>query len=169
MKEKKGVLGIVIVIIAILIIGGFIFYAATSSSDELESNSNAAGSALKVSGEENSLAPAEQVATTPQEYTVEITSSGFSPSNLEINAGDSVTWVNKDSAEHLPASAIHPTHTVYPGSDIAKCGTAEETKIFDACKGLSQGESWTFVFDEKGSWNYHDHLVGGKFGKIIVN
>ena len=169
MKEKKGVLGMVIVIIAILIIGGFIFYAATNSSDETESNKNTARNTLKVSGEENSVRQEEQVTTTPQEYTVEITSSGFSPSNLEINAGDSVTWVNKDSAEHWPASAMHPTHTVYPGSDIAKCGTAEETKIFDACKGLSQGESWIFVFDEKGSWNYHDHLVSGRFGKVIVN
>lgn len=170
MKEKKGVLGIVIVLIAILIVGGFIFYAATSSSDESESNSNAAGSALKVSGEENSPVSAEEQNTgNPKEYTIEIMSSGFSPSNLEIKAGDSVTWMNKDTVEHWPASAMHPTHKVYPGSDIAKCGTAEETKIFDACKGLALGESWTFVFDEKGSWNYHDHLVSSRSGKIIVN
>ena len=25
-----------------------------------------------------------------------------------------------------------------------------------------------FTFNEKGSWNYHDHLVTGLFGKIIV-
>jgi plastocyanin len=156
--NKKGVLTIVIVIIAILIIGGVIFYLATSDKGTEGEGKSAAASALKVKEEERL-----------QSYTVEITSSGFSPSNLEIKAGDSVTWINKDSAQHWPASAVHPTHKVYPGSDIAKCDTAEQSKIFDACKGLVQGESWTFTFNEKGSWNYHDHLVSERVGKIIVN
>jgi len=101
-------------------------------------------------------------------FTVEITSEGFSPNELTINQGDTVKWINKDSARHWPASAMHPTHTVYPSSDIKKCGTSEQSSIFDACKGLAQGESWSFTFNEKGSWNYHDHLFPGLRGKIIV-
>ncbi|MBI2632509.1 hypothetical protein HYW75_05885 [Candidatus Pacearchaeota archaeon] len=166
-NKGAGALAVVIVIIALLIIGGFIYYSATGSNSGTK-NVNTAGSTLKVSGEENSIVPANQDAESAKEHTIEILSSGFSPSSLEINAGDSVTWVNKDSSEHWPASAMHPTHTVYPGSDIKKCGTAEQSKIFDACNGLSEGESWSFTFNEKGSWNYHDHLFSGRFGKIIV-
>ena len=100
---------------------------------------------------------------------IEITSSGFTPSTLTISKGDTVTWINKDTEEHWPASALHPTHTVYPGSDIKKCGTAEQGNIFDACDpGLAPGESFSFTFNEVGTWSYHDHLIGGLFGKIIV-
>jgi len=100
--------------------------------------------------------------------TIEITSEGFSPNPIIIGMGDRVTWVNKDTAEHWPASAMHPTHTVYPGSGIEKCGTSEEGNIFDACRGLKQDESWSFTFNEKGEWNYHDHLTTGLYGKVIV-
>ena len=103
-----------------------------------------------------------------QAYVIEITSSGFNPSPLTVKQGTTVTWVNKNTVEHWPASAKHPTHTVYPGSDIQKCGMAEESNIFDACRGLKQNEGWTFTFNEKGEWAYHDHLDISKFGKIIV-
>ena len=63
---------------------------------------------------------------------------------------------------------MHPTHTAYPGSGIEKCGTDEEEGIFDACKGLEEGESFSFVFNEAGSWNYHNHLSPGQFAKVIV-
>ena len=105
----------------------------------------------------------------PQTKTIEITSSGFNPSPININAGDKVVFLNKDTTSHWPASAMHPTHTVYPGSDINKCGTSEQNNIFDACKGLKQGESFSFTFSQKGSWNYHDHLSPKLFGKVIVN
>ena len=76
------------------------------------------------------------------EHTIEITSSGYSQPALTVKAGDTVTWVNKDATPHWPASARHPTHQVYPGSDIEKCGTPEQKNIFDACDSLKQGESW---------------------------
>ena len=107
-------------------------------------------------------------ATSSSERTIEITPSGFNPIELIIKAGDKVTFLNKDTSEHWPASAMHPTHTVYPRSGIEKCGTSEQEGIFDACKGLEQGEFFSFTFNEKGSWNYHDHVSSGKFGKIIV-
>lgn len=99
---------------------------------------------------------------------IEITSSGFSPNTVTIEKGTYVIFVNKESRSSWPASAIHPTHKVYPNSDIEKCGTSEETLIFDACKGLAEGESHSFKFDEKGTWKYHDHLKPGFTGTIIV-
>jgi len=93
---------------------------------------------------------------------IEIGSTGFSPNELRVNAGDTVTFVNKDTIEHWPASAVHPTHAVYP-----EAGGCIGSK-FDACKGLKQGESWSFTFTQKGTWGYHDHLNPDLRGKVIV-
>ncbi len=94
---------------------------------------------------------------------VEITSQGFSPNTLTINVGDTVTWINKDDSKHWPASAMHPTHTVYP-----ETGGCIGSK-FDACKGLEKDEAFEFTFNEKGTWKYHDHLNPGLTGSITVN
>jgi plastocyanin len=106
----------------------------------------------------------DQLQTTS--YEVLITSSGFIPSTLTIKVGDTVTFVNKDSKPHWPASDFHPTHRLYPGSGIEKCGSGEE--IFDACKGLSPGETFSFTFKYRGTWTYHDHLYPYLTGTIIV-
>ncbi len=94
--------------------------------------------------------------------TVEITATGFSPQSLVVKAGDTVTFVNKDSALHWPASALHPTHNEYP-----EPGGCIGSK-FDSCKGLEQGESFSFKFDVKGTWRYHNHLNPTMFGSITV-
>ncbi len=99
---------------------------------------------------------------------IEITASGFSPSQLNISAGDTVTFANKDMEKHWPASAMHPTHRVYPGSGIEKCGTGEQDGIFDSCRGLEQGETFEFTFNERGRWCYHDHMKANLFGCINV-
>jgi plastocyanin len=101
-------------------------------------------------------------------HTIEMSSSGFSPSELTVKAGDTVTFLAIDTSNRWPASAFHPKHTVYPGSDIEKCGTDEEDIIFDSCGAVAEGQSWSFKFDEKGTWAYHDHESSKDFGKIIV-
>lgn len=106
--------------------------------------------------------PPTPTVTTGAENTIEITSAGFTPSTLTIKQGDKVTFVNKDTAKHWPASDVHPIHTLYPES-----GGCIGSK-FDACTGLAQGESFSFVFNIKGTWSYHDHLNPGLTGMIIV-
>ena len=100
--------------------------------------------------------------------TIEITSGGFSPQTVTVKAGTKVTWVNKTTSTSWPATAIHPTHAVYPGSDINKCGTSEASAIFDACHEMKPGELYSFIFNEKGTWAYHDHKYPSRFGKIVV-
>ena len=102
------------------------------------------------------------------ENIIEFTEEGYLPSSLTINKGETVTFVNKADKSTWPASNVHPTHTVYPKSDIQKCGTSEEAKIFDACKELAKGETYSFTFNEEGKWEYHDHLSARKKGTIIV-
>ncbi len=91
-----------------------------------------------------------------------ITDNGFSPKEIKIKKGDTVRWTNQSSALSWPASAIHPTHSIYP----EKGGCIDSS--FDACKGLNKGESFTFVFNFPGSWKYHDHLNPSKAGTVVV-
>lgn len=100
---------------------------------------------------------------------VEYTESGFSPSVLTVEAGTEVTFVNRSGSSVVwPASAIHPTHKAYPGSDIALCGTAEALGIFDACGAVGPGERFSFTFNEVGEWRYHNHLNVSQTGTIVV-
>ncbi len=103
-----------------------------------------------------------------QESRVEILSSGFSPASVRISVGSSITFVNRDSRPHWPASNIHPTHELYPGSGISKCNSPAQAGIFDACRGLAPGEEYTFQFNHAGNWRYHDHLRPSMAGTIIV-
>jgi plastocyanin len=95
------------------------------------------------------------------------TDAGFSPSTLTVQAGDTVTFSNQSSVDFWPASAAHPTHAVYSGTSLSEhCPDGSEA--FDACAGISPGESWPFTFNKVGTWRYHDHLNPSRTGTIVV-
>lgn len=102
------------------------------------------------------------------EHKIIYSNNAFEPSTLVIKKGDKVTFYNISGDFVWPASALHPTHKNYPGSGIEKCGTAEQGKIFDACHKIPPGEDWSFVFNEVGSWAYHNHLQASENGVVIV-
>lgn len=104
----------------------------------------------------------------PAEHQIIYSNGAFAPASLVIKKGDKVTFYNVSGDFFWPASALHPTHKSYPGSDIDKCDTIEADKIFDACRQVSPGEDWSFIFTEVGSWPYHNHLRASENGVIIV-
>lgn len=79
-----------------------------------------------------------------QVHEITISENGVSQNNLTIQAGDTVKFINNDSALHWPASDTHPTHKLCPG--------------FDALRGLKQGENYSFTFNTAGFCPFHDHL-----------
>ncbi|MBI2453053.1 MAG: hypothetical protein HYV55_02385 [Parcubacteria group bacterium] len=109
-----------------------------------------------------------QPQTAGSQTVIAYTDQGYSPASVNIKKGDTVVWKNESSKDMWPASAMHPTHTVYPGSGITKCNTAEQPTIFDACASVSPGSSWSFKFLQTGSWKFHDHLLPTNFGTINV-
>lgn len=161
---RKGIIFIIAAILIILAIILFTMNLGEKSDSNLNENVNKAFS----SGQNKSVGISIEDDTELGQNVIEIEASGFSPSSLEIRKGEIVTFFNRDVNQHWPASAVHPTHTFYPGSDINKCETSEENNIFDACKGLIQNEEWSFTFKEVGNWNYHDHLNPGLRGVVIV-
>lgn len=116
-----------------------------------------AGQPAAPAGPAQPAAPAAPSAGEPfgDRAVVEITADGFQPAELRVKPNTQVTFLNKDSAKHWPASAVHPVHKVCPG--------------FDAKKALATNDSYSFVFNEKKECPYHDHLnPAGAKGKIIV-
>jgi plastocyanin len=96
-----------------------------------------------------------------------MTDNGFYPKEIQVALGDTVLFENVGIEKHWIASDIHPTHSIYPESDIRKCGSGEP--IFDSCEGISSGEKFAFRFEHDGVWNFHDHLNSEFSGTIIVS
>ena len=98
-----------------------------------------------------------QASVIPEVFVITMNESGFHPELLTLKQGDIVLFTNAGESDHWPASDIHPTHTIYPGSNINKCESTPHG--FDACKGVLPGESWNFTFRIGGEWRCHDHLA----------
>ncbi|MEK7509999.1 MAG: hypothetical protein AAB567_00360 [Patescibacteria group bacterium] len=151
---------VIVGIIGILILVGIVLLSGEGTRQEGSPGSNESISSV----EQQRELPKEE----PSEHLVLSTDAGFSPQDLSIKAGDRVVFQNKSSRSIWPASDIHPSHTLYPGSAIQKCATQEVGEIFDACKPIPFGQEWPFRFDIKGEWGYHDHRNPDKGGTIVV-
>jgi plastocyanin len=80
---------------------------------------------------------------------------GFSPNTLTIKAGSSVTWTNEDASPH------HVTSEPFPSNDALPELNSEGP--------LQNGDSYTFVFEEPGTFHYHDQINPYEYkGTIIV-
>lgn len=139
----------VFIIILIVAVGGIWYF---------NSNSNSAIAPSPVPEAGSLPTPPVTPPTTPPamtEHTVTYTDSGFSPSTITINAGESITFINNSSDQMSVASNPHPAHTIYPE--------------FDQYKTSQQGAlEFTFAFTKVGTWKYHNHLNPGDGGTVIV-
>lgn len=102
-----------------------------------------------------------------EEYTIRMTSEGFAPADIEIQEGDSIRFLGDGESGHWVASDKHPTHTIYPGSDIRACDS-NSYEGFDACRPIFKGGEFTFAFLSAGTWRFHDHLNPEFTGNVIV-
>jgi plastocyanin len=89
-----------------------------------------------------SAASGEKTAT----KSVVITATGFSPDQVTVRPGDTVTWTNKDTTAHQVVS---------------------DTGIFKSNK-LQPGESFSTRFDVESSYSYHDAMKTSASGVVNV-
>jgi len=75
----------------------------------------------------------------------------YIPSVIAIDFGNQVTWVNEDSAFHTVTSGFY----------------GESSELFDSGH-LDPYESFTFDFDEKGTYDYFCTLHPWMKGQVIV-
>ncbi|MEX2436820.1 MAG: hypothetical protein WD471_01495, partial [Candidatus Paceibacterota bacterium] len=95
-------------------------------------------------------------------------SSGFSPGELTVEVGETVTFINESSQGMWVATDLHPTHRNYSGTSLSEHCKDGESNTFDACRDIPSGESWIFTFDKPGEWSYHNHSSARDTGVIIV-
>lgn len=81
---------------------------------------------------------------TPAKNTVNIQGNAFSPAEITIKQGESITWVNKDSVGHTVV------------------GLTFTSSLLDT------GQSFTQVFASAGTFEYHCSVHPSMVGKVIV-
>lgn len=81
----------------------------------------------------------------------EKTDSCYTPSKIVIKQGGSVTWVNEDAAFHSVTSGYYD----------------EPSEIFDS-DYLDPEESFTFIFENIGTYDYFCTLHPWMKGQVIV-
>jgi plastocyanin len=108
--------------------------------------------------------PAMEEPTGPTTHTVDVpkgtsvpgceeSNSCFLPADITVNAGDTVEWINIDTA----------AHTVTAGSPADV-----QVEIFDSSL-LMGGGTWSFTFDEAGSYDYFCMVHPWMTGSVSVN
>jgi plastocyanin len=77
-------------------------------------------------------------------HTIDMENMQFSPAQLTVKAGDSVTWVNKDLVPH------------------AILGSGMDSKT------IAPGEKWTYHFKKKGDFKYDCAFHPTMHGDVTV-
>jgi plastocyanin len=158
---KKVIISVVI--LAIIVIGGYLVYANMNKSSDTQQNTQ-----NQTPVTENSGNQVEVTLGTTTAHEVTYTDAGFSPATLTIKVGDTVTFKNQSSQGMWVGSAMHPSHTAYSGTTLQQHCPDTANNSFDECKSEANGTSWSFTFNKKGTWGYHNHVKASDFGKIIV-
>jgi plastocyanin len=121
--NNKIIIGIGLII---LLIGAFVFLSKNNSSSAIPATS----------------IPQPTVPVSPN--TIEIKNFAFSPAELIVKKGTTVTWVNQDSVTHRIKS-----------------------DTFNS-QDLNQGASFSFIFDTVGSFDYICGIHTSMTGNIKV-
>lgn len=95
--------------------------------------------------------PTPQIKSSAQ---VSIIKNAFVPAFLTIKKGTEVSWTIADEESHRVASNPHPSHSQTPG--------------LDSKDSLGPDSSYSFTFDQPGTYSYHDHMNPTVSGTIQV-
>jgi plastocyanin len=165
---------IVVVIVIAVLIGGFLLMSSNATAPAVDQ-----GAASNVQGGDSldqSIAGPDAMdgATFDQDansaaMTASVTYDGktFSPSEVRIKKGGTVTFTDTTGGTMWVASAMHPGHEAYDGTTrSAHCASGYTGAApFDQC---AKGSSYSFKFEKVGEFPYHDHITPTVFGKVVV-
>jgi plastocyanin len=104
-------------------------------------------------------APTEQPTQTPTEAptgggsTVQVVmkNTSFQPAQITVKVGTTVTWVNDDPVAHTVSSGTR----------------SQPTNLFDS-GNVGPGQSFSFTFDQPGTYDYFCKIHPGMDGVVIV-
>lgn len=133
---------VAIVVVIILAVGGWLAFGNKSSDNNSTSGNNNSSQA----NSNNSSANSNQSSASG---TVSIQNMQFTPPQVTVAKGGTVTWTNNDSI----------THTVV--DDLTGVGGP-------ASGDIAPGQSYTFTFNKTGSFQYHCSIHPSMRGTIVV-
>jgi plastocyanin len=137
MRRSGLVLGIIIVIL--IAVAAFAMNRNNSSTPQPATNNSQSSSNNNSSSQTSHTASA----------TVDINNMAFTPSQITISKGGTVTWTNNDSM----------THTVV--DDLNNAGGPNSGDI-------APGSNYSFTFTKTGSFQYHCSIHPSMRGTIVV-
>ena len=99
--------------------------------------------------------PEETQTLVTNEALITVTNDGFDPATITIAKGTQITWTNGATEPHQVAADPYPKNDSIPG--------------FDSTIILQQDESYSFTFEQTGTFTYHDELNPMNIkGSIVV-
>ncbi len=142
---KKGIVAAAVVIV--VVIGVF----AVMHKSSYKSGSNGSSSSSSNSSSSSSSNTGSNV---PSAATITYDGNGFSPANVTVKSGDTVTVKNTSSQDVQFDSDPHPVHTDDPDLNLGS---------------VAPGQSGSFKVTKTGSFGYHNHLDPSQTGNITIN
>jgi plastocyanin len=92
------------------------------------------------------LTPTPTFTAPPAEANVDISGFAFVPKTLEVSVGTRITWTNRDSVAHTVSS---------------------RDNLFDS-GNFSRGATFSYTFDQSGTFEYYCKIHPYMTAKIIV-
>jgi plastocyanin len=135
---KQGIVALVVIVI--LAIGGWAVFHKNNNQNNSTAGSSNTSNASQTSSSAGTQTPASTNAVTIQNLA-------FSPANITVKKGTTVTWTNKDSTAHT----VTGDSSGGPKSDQ-----------------LSPGQSYSFTFSQAGTFNYHCTIHTEMTGTVTV-
>ncbi|MDP2665672.1 MAG: hypothetical protein Q8P23_03520 [bacterium] len=153
-----------IIVLIIIIVGGWFLLKGTPTSAPTTTDQTSAVQTPAVTNTTTTTS----TTTTSSGVTVFYTASGFSPKSVTVPLGTTVTFVNQSPGSMWVASAAHPAHTAYSGTNLSQHCPDTTNSAFDECAAVTSGNSYSFTFNKVGDWKYHNHVNASDFGAVIV-
>lgn len=136
---------VAIVVVAILVIGGVVAltHKSSNSNNATPSTSNSA------QNKSNTSSTSSNTNQTSAAGSVDIKNMAFTPPQINVQKGGTVTWTNNDSV----------AHTVI--DDLSNVGGP-------ASGNIEPGSTYSFTFNKTGSFQYHCSIHPSMRGTIVV-
>lgn len=140
---RKAIAAIVVVI---LIVIAWLAIAGNDNNSQTNNQTSPSKNSSRSPANNNpATEPSAQAVATNE---VEIEDMAFKPADITIKKGTTVTWTNKDSL----------SHTV----------TETDSQTGPNSSPLSQDESYTFTYNQAGTFTYHCSIHPEMTGKVVV-
>jgi len=142
--SKSVVIGVVVVAVVVVVGGGILLAKDSSGNKKTDDTSNMNTTSNSDSSNTNTSTSTSASSTN----SVTIQNFAFSPANITVKKGTTVTWTNQDSTAHTVTETDGQTG---PNSD-----------------SIDPGKTFTFTYNTAGTFKYHCSIHSEMTGSVTV-